>query len=526
MSTPSEPINELQQLLSAVVDGELSYAQQQHLAVLLRDNPALQQQYSDYLLLDSLLRWEQPEPVAIPARRLPRWRSGLYLAGALAASGLLAVALWHLGGTTPTPNSTGETAERSDSTVAVLLRAPEAEWGETTLPTRPGAPLPPGWLRLKSGFAHIQFYNGATVILQGPAELRLISRSEAFCARGKLRATVPPQAQGFTIGSPKLNLVDRGTEFGLRVGAGETEVHVFQGKVDLFHSRPGQGHRELTTGRGIRLVGGAALQPIEPDPTAFQTAEGLTERAEAATLRRHQDWQKASEAVRKDPSLLVYYTFESSNPWSRTLLDQAGGRKHPHDGAVVGCSWVTGRWPGKQALEFKQVSDRVRLHLPGEFDSLSLLAWVRVDALPNYFSSLFMPDSWNDGGPHWHINAEGTIELGVQGHNRKGGAHYYAHDVFGPEQLGRWVHLAVVYDRDGDAVTHYIDGKAVQHEPLKFDIPLRIGDAELGNWNLASRRHNHPIRYFSGLMDEFMLFSRALSEDEIKKLYTQGRPPS
>jgi ferric-dicitrate binding protein FerR (iron transport regulator) len=164
-------------------------------------------------------------------RRLGRWGSlGL---SALAAGLLLALVL-RKPSTTPTPSNAA--AEPVDNTVAVLLQARAADWEETGLPTRPGAPLPPGWLRLKSGFAQIEFYNGATVILQGPAAFQLISRSEGYCERGKLRATVPPQAQGFRIGSPKLDLVDRGTEFGLEVGAGDsTEVHVFQGKVELHN---------------------------------------------------------------------------------------------------------------------------------------------------------------------------------------------------------------------------------------------------------------------------------------------------
>src|SRR5262249_41107677 len=150
------------------------------------------------------------------------------------------------------------------------------------VPTRVGSPLPPGALRLKSGFAHIEFYSGATVVLEGPAELRLISRMEAFCARGKLWATVPPSAQGFTISSPKLDLVDRGTEFGLDVGAGgRTEVHVFKGMVEL-HEPGDRGKttpdKELTTGRGVRLDGPGAPQSIRPDPSAFQTAQALAER--------------------------------------------------------------------------------------------------------------------------------------------------------------------------------------------------------------------------------------------------------
>jgi hypothetical protein len=87
------------------------------------------------------------------------------------------------------------------------------------------------------------------------------------------------------------------------------------------------------------------------------------------------------------------------------------------------------------------------------------------------------------------------------------------------------VHLAVVYDRDNSQVTHYVDGRPAAQLSMQFDIPLRIGEAELGNWNLASHRNSTPVRYFTGSMDEFMLFSRALDDDEVERLYKQGRPP-
>jgi hypothetical protein len=448
------------------------------------------------------------------------------------AAGLLAtLALWPKLGPSPeqakhTEPPPAEQAERTDDTVAVLLRAPGAEWDETELPTRPGAPLRPGRLRLKSGLAHIEFYSGATVVLEGPAELRLISRSEAYCARGRLRATVPPQAHGFTIGSPKLRLVDRGTEFGLRVGEGEpTEVHVFQGKVELYDDAVQEAVKnELTTGRGLRLDGPGQASPIPSDPTAFKTVQQLVERSEDEMRRRQDAWRAASDALRKDPSLRHYYPFQPQDPWSRTLLDQAGGRRQPSDGAIVGCAWAPGRWPGRQGLEFKQVSDRVRLHVPGEFNGLTLAAWVRVDALPNRFNSLLMTDGWDPGAPHWHISDEGLVELGVQGRSPdKGRFHYYSPVVITPDRLGRWTHLAVTYERGGQ-VRHYLDGRLVSQEAAKGDFPLSLGNAEIGNWTPGSRR-DFPVRYFSGGIDEFLLYSRPLNGPEIERLYLAGQPP-
>jgi hypothetical protein len=105
------------------------------------------------------------------------------------------------------------------------------------------------------------------------------------------------------------------------------------------------------------------------------------------------------------------------------------------------------------------------------------------------------------------------------------GAHYRATGVITPERFGRWVHLAVVYDRDAGAVTHYIDGRPAATEPVQFDTPLRIGSAELGNWNSVPYRTTTPVRNFNGGMDEFLLFSRALTAAEIEQMYAKGRPP-
>jgi hypothetical protein len=252
----------------------------------------------------------------------------------------------------------------------------------------------------------------------------------------------------------------------------------------------------------------------------------LAIRSLAEVQRRHKAWQEASTALRRDPSLRVYYTFEADRPGGRKLLDQSRGRQEPLDGAVVGCAWVDGRWPGKPALEFKRVSDRVRLRVPGEFDALTMVAWVRIDGLPNLNDSLFMADGWESGAPHWQMRDDGTLILGIQSQPRGRGAHYHAQQAITPARFGQWTQLAVVYDRAASQVSHYVDGKQVAQETLQFDLPLRIGNAELGNWNIASHRNPSPIRYLSGRMDEFLLFARALTEQDIERLYEEGRPPS
>src|SRR5262249_61486099 len=132
--------------------------------------------------------------------------------------------------------------------------------------------------------------------------------------------------------------------------------------------------------------------------------------------------------------LLASFGFQNARLWDRTLAERAGVLP-PCDGAIVGCPWVGGRWPGRQALEFKRVSDRVRLHVPGEFESITLAAWVRVDGLPNINNSLLMADGWPPGSLHWQIGANGTLILGVQSSPRGNAAHYHPRHALPPARL-------------------------------------------------------------------------------------------
>jgi hypothetical protein len=86
----------------------------------------------------------------------------------------------------------------------------------------------------------------------------------------------------------------------------------------------------------------------------------------------------------------------------------------------------------------------------------------------------------------------------------------------------------VVIDGAGKQVVHYVNGVPVSQTNLRIAPPFRIGAAELGNWNAKGFPEDDPfmIRNFSGAMDEFFLFSRALDANEVRDLYADGRPQS
>jgi hypothetical protein len=100
---------------------------------------------------------------------------------------------------------------------------------------RPGEPLLPGQsLRLKSGAAEVTYANGAVLVVEGPASLRITDGSTAQLDRGKIAARVPHEARWFRVTSSKMTVTDLGTEFGVDVSpAGIAVAHVFEGRITV-----------------------------------------------------------------------------------------------------------------------------------------------------------------------------------------------------------------------------------------------------------------------------------------------------
>ena len=77
-----------------------------------------------------------------------------------------------------------------------------------------------------------------------------------------------------------------------------------------------------------------------------------------------------------------------------------------------------------------------------------------------------------------------------------------------------WLHYAGTYDKATARGTLHINGMAVQ------SANVTAGAEIAGDWNQGARvgRNIDNARPFTGLMDEFCLFTRALSEAEIQVL--------
>lgn len=238
------------------------------------------------------------------AHAAPRRRQWVALGAAAAALAVLGagLALMFSGGT-----GDGGPAPAAE-VPARLERAVRGEWAGTAL--RDGALLRAGrTLDLRRGLAQICFSSGACVILEGPAVFRVDSASRAFLDSGKLAASVPPEAVGFTVGTPSVTVVDRGTRLGIvadeHIGS---EVHVFEGRVELQPvdaSRPGPLPMTVAAGQAVRVQLGTGARPeiVRLPPEGRPFVQAMPPPGPCARLRA---------LAGAHPRLLHHYTFEGA----------------------------------------------------------------------------------------------------------------------------------------------------------------------------------------------------------------------
>lgn len=516
---------ELSRLIDAHLDGRLSASEAEALSQLLVRDADARRQFWEQTAVHGLLpeatqlEWlgkAAPEPERNVVR-VAWWRWAVPLAAA-AALVLLAV-VWRASQPN-VPASTG---------VALLSRVVGAQWADAADERAAGAVLSPGTLRLNSGAVMVEFYSGARVVLEGPAELELVSAKEAFLRAGKLSAHVPPPARGFTVGSPAARVVDLGTEFGLAVtDAATAEVHVFNGKVEVLAANAAK-TQSLNAGDSTRLAGGAWTRGTS-DRAKFLGEAELFQRSAAQSELRLAAWRVTSRAWSgsgladdrprlPELSLRLHYPFDAGSPVERVLTNAVAGAPLESHGSIVGGAWGEGRWPGKRALEFRSTGDRVRFTGPESFAQLTFLAWVRVEALPQPLHALVSADAERTGALRWELTRDGRLRLTVGRDLSRRRIDWEAVNsapFVTTEHLGQWLLLATTFD--GHVIRHYGNGRFIGEGPSFTPPALHLGAAELGN------SPNPNIRPLIGSVDEFAVLTRALGAEEVREFYERGKP--
>jgi len=553
MNPPSEPSNgEPEQLwIEEYLDGRISPADFEALQDRLAESPSFRATFRRYAALDShlwerssseddeaaMFAWESATP-SPPLVAIARPRFVLRTAVPLAAAALAAFALGGalMGVLAPSGPAGSILPEASASGFAAIERLSDPVWPDDSGPRFEGDLVAGELFRLASGTAEIRFFSGASMIVEGPAEIALRSAWEAECRSGAVRMLVPPAARGFRLHGPDTEIVDLGTEFGLDVRDGTARVEVFDGEIALRHR--GGPERLVEGGSAWELPASRTETPVDPEANRFPDPIALETGSSAQRATDFHRWTSYRDRLAADDRILAYYTFEEKAGLVPDLANRTGPLAGEHDGAIILAQQVDGRWPGlKPAMEFRRPGSRVRVRIDGEFHAFTFACWVRIDSLDRRYNALFLGDGYETGEPHWQIRDDGKMMLSVMVDDTRpspyqpddAGFHrvYFSPPMWDLSMSGRWLHLASVFDPENRRVSHYVDGVRIHRQEITdeyFIDHLRIGNAEIGNWGQPFREEpTFAIRNLNGRMGEIALFDAALADAEITELYEQSR---
>lgn len=412
----------------------------------------------------------------------------------------------------------------NDFTLAVMTKSVGVKWSnETWFRPSLGSTLEPSVLQIDEGLVQLEFLKGSTVILEGPVNFELINSNEGSLSSGKLRATVPEVARGFTINLPKGKLIDLGTEFGLSVhNGGSAEIYVYRGNV-LYAGENESGEeveREVSGGQALFVDPNGFSNWVEMPSEAFIGTADIAFRSKEESQNRHASWVQLSEEIAQNANTSLYYSFDHHSPWARALQNQSSQNQDSLNGAIIGCTWSEGRWPGKGALAFKRKNDRVRLDFNVSLQAFTLSAWIKIDKLKDKMSPILCSESLSSGSGSWFINLKGQVVLEVSRGSKKD--MYQSAVAFRSERMGRWVHVATSFDLSKRKVSHFVNGRSFSHEKIRSQIPVSFSNSSLGYCSKA-KPFKRQIT-LQGSMDELAIFKTSMPESEIRRMYEIGCP--
>jgi len=208
--------------------------------------------------------------------------------------------------------------------------------------------------------------------------------------------------------------------------------------------------------------------------------------------------------------LLVWYDFEDHFLTSGSVADRSG---NGHDAQVNGAVDVTESISGGQAIFFSGNGYiQAQSNPVAGRSTVSFSLWFKTDH-PEANYKLASAAWWN-GGPgsgwimathipeFWSDDTKGLYLPDISNHDN----HFPA---------GEWVHEVVTYD--GARIREYTNGQLVNDWPT---TGAAIGQGQpmvVGAWPPFSAYD------FQGSIDEFQVFARSLTQQEVQALYNQGR---
>jgi hypothetical protein len=335
---------------------------------------------------------------------------------------------------------------------AVIADQTEATWNLSR-----GDLIPQGVLTLESGTVQLELFSGVTVIIEGAAQFEIVSAMEMHVGEGKVRALVPSPAHGFRLRKANGEVVDLGTEFAIDVQDDHADIHILDGEIE-WHPND-QVMQTLISGQAIRWSADGYGTPLSFDSTQFARIAEVEQSLAELRQDRRQAWLSQAQRLHDDPRVISYFPMTQAGDWTRQLTDTSA---HRHDGTIVRALPVADRWEHSHAaLDFSPTGSRIRLDVPGTYESLTFYCWTKIDSLDRWYNSLFLTDGHELHEPHWQIMNDRRLFFSVKAHDRKGPGNpdkhiCYSPSFWTPNLSGQWIQVATTFDSATKKVVHYV----------------------------------------------------------------------
>jgi len=192
-------------------------------------------------------------------------------------------------------------------------------------------------------------------------------------------------------------------------------------------------------------------------------------------------------------------------------LDYSVYRNH---GTIHGATWTTGKFGS--ALSFDGVDDYVEVPDDDSLDitdEITIEAWVKTNDVSGY-KTIYARKYSNSRGQYWFevdrpaqgyilfriLNGDGNTLTEVKTNSA----------VFSSET---WTHVIAIYDSSYARI--YVNGDEVKSVNTgNLNVPSASGPSTVGaQWYLEY------TNFFNGTIDEVRIYNRALSAEEIKRLF-------
>ncbi len=426
--------------------------------------------------------------------------------------------------------------------VATLVQQLDARWDDNSI--SPGGDIYTGKLSLEEGFASILMDDGAELVLEAPAALEFRSEREVYLEQGKISASVPPKAIGFSVYAKGVKIVDLGTEFGVSVQNDQLDTYVFDGKVSMATYASDNVDQNtfndsllITEGHAWRVDNNREVSKLEYNDLAFVRTGEFEARALSKAGSSYHRWLANSYEIKRDPNLVAYYTFEKPQDDTMHLKNfsmATGSRLNALLGSESSSEnnpvWSKGRWANKFSMQFNSDKRQYAVVPGNESFSLRNMSLANLNCPEIQITGPITISAWIGSGsrgtvisnriPGGHCNYRLIVEKNLIRFFRINISGSISKEVSQtmPDGYGTdWKYITVTHDNK--TVRFYYNGELIGSKEYDF-TPKRVNSYLL----LGADGSDKDGYFFNGKIDELALFDRVLSDKEIQEIYLSGNP--